>query len=379
MKVASARYAPGSGWADPLPALDSDATLVFAFGPTSAADDTALWRAVRSGFPRSIVTGCSTSGHVLGTGLHDDVVIVTAVQFEHTRVTTASASIGGADDACDIGAQLGAALASPDLRAVLVLSDGLRVNGSGLVEGLIAAVGSHVQVSGGMAGDGARFERTWVLDHGHPHEGKVVAVGLHGDALRIGAGSCGGWTGFGPQRVVTRADGNVLYELDEEPALGLYRRYLGDLADQLPASALLVPLAVRAPGAAEAVVRTILSIDETRASMTFAGDVPEGSTVQLMRASADRLIDGAATAASSSRAHFDDAQPTLSLAVSCVGRRLVLRERTDEELEAAIDELPPASALIGFYSYGEVASSGSGRAELHNQTMTITTMAEVAP
>jgi hypothetical protein len=235
-----------------------------------------------------------------------------------------------------------------------------------------------VVVTGGLAGDGDRFSRTWVLVDGRPSAGQAVAVGLYGDSVRIGHGSKGGWDVFGPEREVTRSEGNVLYELDGKPALKLYKEYLGDLAAELPASALLFPLAVRAIGgtAEERVVRTILGVDEATSSMVFAGDVPRGAFAQLMRANFDRLVQGASDAALMTREAEVDGAAVLSIAISCVGRRLVLRQRVEEETEAALEILPPGTRQVGFYSYGELSPHTNGTCELHNQTMTLTTLAE---
>ena len=79
----------------------------------------------------------------------------------------------------------------------------------------------------------------------------MVAVGLYGEHVKLGHGSKGGWDTFGPERIVTKSDGNVLYELDDKPALALYKEYLGDRAAGLPGSALLFPLALRASKALE--------------------------------------------------------------------------------------------------------------------------------
>jgi hypothetical protein len=249
-----------------------------------------------------------------------------------------------------------------------------------VVAGLSQAVPPGVTITGGLAGDGDRFGSTWVLDGAVPSAHRVLAVGLSGEALGIGTGSMGGWGIFGPERTVTRSSGNVLAELDGKPAVELYTRYLGELADQLPASALLFPLAIRQPGSDHQVVRTVLAVDEVEHTMTFAGDMPEGWTAQLMRSSTDRLVDGASVAAAMSVDGAGEDGPALSMAVSCVGRRLVLGERTEEEIEAAVDALAEGGDLIGFTSYGEIAPGRSGRAELHNQTMTVTALREsVAP
>jgi hypothetical protein len=172
--------------------------------------------------------------------------------------------------------------------------------------------------------------------------------------------------------------GNVLYELDGKPALDLYKTYLGERAQGLPGTALLFPLSVRRdePGA-DTLVRTILAIDEAKQSLTFAGDIPEGGVARLMRANTDKLVDSAGLAARTAAAGAAGVGDALIVSVSCVGRRLVLGERTDEEVETVQDSAPARSAHVGFYSYGEISPALPGRAsDLHNQTMTVTVFSE---
>ena len=240
---------------------------------------------------------------------------------------------------------------------------------------MVSGLPAGVQVTGGLAGDGDRFARTWVADRDGLRSGQVAAIGFHGSHVVLGCGSAGGWDLFGPRRLVTRSLGNVLYELDGKPALELYKQYLGDRAAGLPAAGLLFPLAVaRAQGEGPTVVRTILGIDEATQSLTFAGDIPQGVQAQLMKSQLDRLIEGAEQAASA--AQVAARGNILAVAISCVGRRLVLRDRTEEELEAVAEVLPPGAAIVGFYSYGELSPLASGVCDLHNQTMTLTTIGE---
>ncbi len=227
-------------------------------------------------------------------------------------------------------------------------------------------------VTGGLAGDGDHFEKTWVIYDGERLTGQVTAVGLYGDSVRVAHGSRGGWDLLGPEREVTRAEGNVLYSLDGQPALQVYKKYLGDRADELPATGLLFPLAIRNDESIDGLtVRTILAVDEQRQSITFAGDVPEGCFVKLMRANFDRLIDGAASASESIILDDYKGGPALCIAISCVGRRLVLGPRVEEEIDAVRESLPTDAGLIGYYSYGEISPLSSGRCDLHNQTMTL--------
>jgi hypothetical protein len=377
VQVRSISWAAAQGWAPPLPGeLDSTSTLVAAFAAPQLGGQAAPLADLGAAFPRSRVVGCSTAGEILGDTLRDDTVTVSVARFDRTRVETTTAAVAGSADSAPAGQRVAAALDAPDLRAVFVLSDGLLVNGSELVDGITGSVPPGVVVTGGLAGDGERFAHTWVLAGGAPTEGAVSAVGLYGDAVRVGAGSYGGWDMFGPERRITRAERNVLYELDDRPALALYKEYLGDRARALPAAAMRFPLAVRAGrGTERRTVRTILAVDEQHQSMTFAGDLPVGWLAQLMRANQDRLVDGAMQAAAMS-APPPRTGPQLSVAISCVGRRVVLGERTEEEIEATREALPAQAQLVGFYSYGEIAPHDGGASDLHNQTMTVTTIGE---
>ena len=374
----TARWSGASGWSAPLPAWDGPGTLVLVFGSSDLLDDDAPLRAVVAAFPHSVMMGCSTSGEILDAGLFDGSVTVAVARFERTLLALEAQTVHG-NDSGEVGRALGTRLRErgDDLAAVFVLSDGLAVNGSALAAGLTDGTRGSVVITGGLAGDGSRFERTWVLVDGHPAVSCVSAVGLYGTALEVGYGSNGGWTVLGPERVITRSEGNVLLELDGRPALELYKTYLGERVSGLPASALLFPLALRPCGGDDGeLVRTVLGVDESRQSMTFAGDVPEGSTAQLMRGTAERLVDAAQLAAVSARLSGD--VPALAVAVSCVGRRLYLGQRAEDELEAVVSGLGPNCDLVGFYSYGELSPVSAGTCDLHNQTMTITVFRERA-
>jgi hypothetical protein len=377
MELARFCYAQGE-WSARFPELDSPATMVLAFAAPSYGTQAQLLDDLGKAYPHSAVVGCSTSGEIDQTSVRDDSITVAVARFAHTRVRQAMTRLSSAADSFAAGASLADELNEQDLRGILVLSEGLNVNGSELVRGINSRLPAHVVVTGGLAGDGPRFERTWVLANGQPEPRGVVAVGVYGDRVRIGHGSKGGWDTFGPERVVTRSAGNVLYELDGRPALALYKEYLGERAAALPGSALLFPLALRpTTDDVNSVVRTVLAVDEAAQSMTFAGDIPTGHYAKLMRANFDRLILGAQAAGGAATLH-EHGDTSLSIAISCVGRRLVLGERSEEETEATLEALPPHTQQIGFYSYGELSPQAGGRCELHNQTMTLTVFSELA-
>lgn len=366
------------GWSsEPDGTLDSDRTLVVLFGASNLIDRPALVQRIFDTYPRSRIVGCSSAGEIHGTRVLDDSLVVAVAKFDHVTLRIADARISGTDESLAAGKEIARQLNAQDLRAVLVLSDGLQVNGSELVRGMNSILPASVTVTGGLAGDGDRFKRTWVIADRRLTPGFVAAVGLYGDAVRVGHGSKGGWDAFGVERRVTRSRGNVLFELDGRPALQLYKEYLGERASGLPAAGLLFPLTLRsAPSDDKRLVRTILAVDEATQSMTFAGDIPEGCYAQLMCANFDRLIQGASEAALSTGNRVATGPAPLAIAISCVGRRLVLGERAEEETEATLEVLPPGTRQIGFYSYGEISPYTTGHCDLHNQTMTLTTISE---
>lgn len=371
MHVEQTHLHPDQGWSAPA-TLDADWAVVFA--GSRAIRQPGLAAALAARYPRAAILGCSTAGEVLGTTVHDDTVVVTAVRFARSRARLAVAELGADDGSYEAGLALGQSLAADDLVHVLVLSDGSAVNGSRLAAGLVDGLPATVSLTGGLAGDGARMTETAVLANGAVGPRRIAALGLYGRALRVGWGTLGGWDPFGPERVITRSAANVLYALDDQPALALYRRYLGEHARDLPTAGLRFPLAVRSPDGAPPVVRTLLGIDEEAGSITFAGDMPEGHLARLMRANFDRLIEGAAGAA---RQCVERIGPgaELALVVSCVGRRLVLDQRIEEELDG-VREILGAAPIAGFYSNGELSPHGLASCALHNQTMTVTTLSE---
>ncbi len=378
MKTAQFQWSRNEGWNPDLPSSGAGQQgIVFVFGARPLIQAGELVAELRDHFKGAAVLGCSTSGEIAGDAVVDDSVVATAVEFEHTRLRTACATITEAKSSYRVGEELARQLNDPSLRHVFVLSDGLKVNGSDLARGLASGVSEGVSITGGLSGDSTDFAETWVVTDEAAGPDQVAAVGLYGDQLRVGYASMGGWEPFGPVRTITRAEGNILYELDGRSALDLYKTYLGDHAAQLPASGLLFPILATQAHGGEGVVRTVLSVNEQDKSMTFAGDIPQGGTAQLMKTNVDDLVDGAMTAAQTSLSELGDAQPDLALLVSCVGRKLVMKQRIEEEVEAIRDVFGADTKIAGFYSYGELCPfHQGGDCRLHNQTMTITVFAE---
>jgi len=379
MRIEQRVWTADAGWRTiDGPALNTEADLVLVFGGRPVLGEPGRLAELGRQYPHAVIAGCSTAGEISGTHVADESIVATAVAFDHATARIAHLGLATVGDSREAGRALAQTLSATDLTHVLVFSDGLTVNGSELTRGLVSGLPGGVQVTGGLAGDGCGFQETLVVAGTSAAPREVVAVGLGGERLFVGCGSMGGWDPFGPERLITRSRGNVLYELDGRSALELYVRYLGQYAEDLPASALLFPLSLRSRSGGSPVVRTVLAIDQDSGSMTFAGDLPEGHYARLMKANFERLIDGANDAARAAYDSLGSRPPELALLISCVGRRMVLQQRTEEELESVRDVLGPAAVLTGFYSYGEIAPvSPMAACELHNQTMTVTTLLEI--
>jgi len=351
-----------------------NANLVLVFGSGALLERHCA--TLRHDYPEAQLIGCSTAGEICGEHVLDDSLVSTALRFDKTSLRVVRYPLPASLDIRELGRSLSEGLLGPDLQHVFVLCDGIHINGSKLVEGMTQMLPKEVAITGGLAGDGDRFIRTHLLTGTGVLDGGGVAIGFYGTSLHVGYGSLGGWDAYGPKRRVTKSSGNILVELDGRNALAIYKDYLGDYARGLPASALLFPLSMEAEDN-RVVVRTILGIDEAAQSMRFAGDMPEGSLVRFMRANFDRLVEGAMGAAKSTSLGNGETVPELAVLISCVGRKLVLGQRVEEEVEGVRTVLGPKPVLAGFYSYGEISPFAPDAAcAFHNQTMTITTFAE---
>lgn len=352
------------------------ANLVLAFGERVFLDQVQPYKKIRNLYPEAQIVICSSSGQISDANLIENNIIATALEFEKTIIKVSEIDILKNSNIQDLGDVIKDSLFNDNLKSILILSEGSFINGTELINELIKQTKGIVPIFGGLAGDGYKFEKTTIGLNNDATQGKIVAIGFYGNAIHFGFGSDGGWSDFGPEREVTLSEKNILYKIGDRFALDLYKEYLGKYAMELPGSSLYFPLSMKENKDAIPVVRTILSIDEEKKSMTFAGNIPQGSFVRLMKGNLDKLIDASYNAASQI-AKNRSTEPELALVVSCVGRKIVLGNRVEEELEVVKEVFGKNILICGFYSYGEISPNFNKVAcELHNQTMTVTTICE---
>lgn len=349
------------------------ADLILLFGGISFFDDAAGFQEILNSLAPASVVGCSTAGEIAPNGVHDNTLCLTALKFAKSKFKQSRAPIRKMADSEATGRELAGPLAGPDLKAIFILGRGLDINGSAVIAGIRSVVGPKVTLTGGLAGDAGRFQKTYTVFNKSFSSEEVVAVGFYGEALHVSFGSMGGWEPFGPVRVVTKSEANVLYELDGKPALDIYKMYLGEeRVKNLPFSALMFPFQMMQESTGDkGLTRTILGVDEATKAVTLAGDMPLNSKVRLMHASNEGLVAGAKAAAESA-AGDRGVDSGLSVLISCVGRKLVMATDIEDELDA-VKEILRSPSMTGFYSYGEICPLDKmGDCRLHNQTMTIT-------
>jgi len=377
MKVEQLNWTQAAGWKKlKSSAISEKANFLLVFGGIDEVNKPERFNELREMYPNANIVMGSTAGEIIDDRVQDETITATAIWYEKTILKFTEINVRDHTDSYTCGCAVRESLESEDLNHILVISDGGMVNGDELVRGINESLDNKILVTGGLAADAGRFSKTFAGLNKAPESGKIVAIGHYGDDLKVSHGSKGGWDEFGPIRTVTHSEGNVLFELDGQNALELYKKYLGEKAKELPGAALLFPLSLYRDDGSQ-LVRTILSIDEEQGSMTFAGDIPNNAEVRFMMANFDRLIDGAANAAEESYVRMDKDQPEIVLMISCVGRKLVLDQRIEEEVESVKEIFGDDVIYTGFYSNGEISPVlDSVGCSLHNQTMTITIYSE---
>eukprot|EP01156_Anaeramoeba_ignava_P007704 Anaeramoba_ignava/a353322_86.p1 GENE.a353322_86~~a353322_86.p1 ORF type:complete len:377 (-),score=39.67 a353322_86:183-1313(-) len=351
--------------------LDSENTLIICFGSTRFEDIKDGFENLISTYKKSKIIGCSTAGEIYDDLVYESSLSVVIMKFEKSIIKICSEKCINSENSFEVGEKICNNLFNEELKSIFVLSDGLNINGSQLTKGF-NKVSKNTIITGGLAGDGADFKKTWVLVDNKPVSNYITAVGLYGDNIHTAYANGGGWKKFGIDRMVTEAKNNILYKLDYEPALQVYKKYLGDKSENLPASGLLYPLMIKEEGYKESKVRTILGINKQEQSITFAGDIPNGSEVMFMKATFDELVQGAKEVGDKLQRFDYKNKNATCIVVSCIGRKLIMGQKIEEELEAIKDILDDKINLIGYYSYGEISPLNDGTCDLHNQTVTLT-------
>jgi hypothetical protein len=320
--------------------------------------------------PTTRVIGCSSCAEINSEDATTGSVTAMGLRLGGLTATVVHAR-DEAHDSRAVGRRIGEALAGTDPSLVILLVDGITLNSTPVLAGIQSVLGARVPVVGGVAADDLSFKHTEEYVDGEVLTGAAVALALTGP-LAVRTVVAGGWQALGEARVITRAaDSKTITELDGTPALEVYRHYLGTFGRDLDNAGLEFPIGVvTMPGDAgpadEPFVRAVQGAAADGRGVRVSGDIAEGATVRMMRASRDELIASAAAGMAAAAAELT---PALALVFDCAGRKVVLGTRYQEELRAAFARLPEGLPKVGFFTYGELAPR-AGRTIHHDETFT---------
>jgi hypothetical protein len=351
---------------------DEVVDIIFVFGHINSLKSYNHFSLLKSKYPDANIVGCSTAGNILDTTIDKYEVIATAISFDTAKVKVFSTHLFQKSISQDTF-DLVNSIEKEGLKHLFILSPGL-INGSEIVEGI--KVDKNITVSGALAGDEDKFESTYLFFNEKKGSDLLIAICFYGDSIHTSVGCDTGWNEFGATRVVTKSKKNIIYEIDNKPAIELYEKYLGNSIDSLPNSALRFPLSIRDSINDENEIILVMMDINSDKSLVYAGNIKEGSIIKLMKTNVSNLLEGASLSAKRVKSYNE--KESLSLVISCAARRSVLKQFSEEEVEVVKEILPLKTQIIGFYSYGEIApfSNELSKSLLHNQTMTITTIYE---
>jgi hypothetical protein len=363
--------------------LSAKPDILWAFGAISY-DQQRLLEGIASTAPGTPLVGCSTDGEISTAGLSVNSVVVLALSSDRIQFHTACVE-HLSHDSYAAGVALGERFQKLDCRYIQIFSDGLTGNADKIIRGIKARLGDDIKIAGGTAGDGGDFKQTFQYSRERALTDSIVAVAFEGD-FGFGTGTACGWFPVGITKRVTRAVGNVVYELDGQPALQAYEKFLGKHAALLPAVGVEYPLGMLGPyGDVEDdsyfLCRATMGVDRESGAIVFAGDVPQGARVKMTIGNETDIIqaagEGARTAMGKLQHRNSQIKPKVIFLYSCMARKLVLGSRTNEEILAVQQAAGGSVPVIGFYTYGEYAPIGQhDHSYFHNETATMTVIGE---
>lgn len=379
MQVEQKKWSKAKGW-NTLShhTLKKQANLVLVFGSTRLVQDQRMFDEIRAMYPTAEVVLSSGAGEIMSGQVDTDTLHTTAIYFECTTIKTIEIDLKNVKDSFDAGAHISAQLDKDRLCGLMIFSNGNLINGSHLLTGLQLNLSESIPITGGLAGSYSLSSSTYTGLNHIGQLGKVVGIGLYGHHLKIGHASKSGYTPFGPEIFITKSSNNVLFELNNEPIFDFYKKYVDTIFEDIEEAMCTYPLGIKIEHQQERLLRSFVRYNKKNRGAIFAGDMPEGAKVRMMRSNIHLMIDAAKEATIASGKNFGIKNPDLLLCVSCIRRKTVLDTWVNEEMESVHQAFDAKVPMAGFYSYGEIApQSPNQKSELHNHTITITALEEL--
>lgn len=250
--------------------------------------------------------------------------------------------------------------------AILILGSGLETDGEQLVRGIQHVAGNDVSMFGGLAGDDTQFKETFVFSEEKLENNGAIVMALNTSQYIIQGLATSGWVSIGADKIITHAEGNIVYTIDGQPALDVYKDYLNVSDTDLPEIGVEYPLLIKKPGAQD-VLRAVINVDREKKSLIFAGTVPNGAVVTFSSSPGFEIIESTRNKVNEFHNHNEEAD--LLILFSCMARHNALGPTISEEIDEAWHNW--AKPLIGFFTYGEIGNNYNAACDFYNETFTM--------
>ena len=308
-----------------------------------------------SGYDLNVV-GSSSGGNILVDGgaktIYEDSAVVTLVELNDAHYAYLVKDRGKISS-FDFGANIGQwGLEKFRKPSFIVIASGLSLNGQEFVEGIIESAGKDVSMFGGLAGDESKFEQNFVFSGDKVLENGAIALAFDSEHVDLQGIATSGWVGLGKDLTITSSESNIVYSIDNEPALKVYKKYLSVQDSDLPAIGVEYPLLIKREDDNYA-LRAVMGVDREKEALIFAGTVPQNATVTFSSSPGFEVIDR--TKEKISKFHSEQPEAEVLLLFSCMARHLALGPVISEEISFPAEKwgLP----LSGFFTYGEIGTN----------------------
>jgi len=342
---------------------DNDQLLIQIFTALTDREDILKLRdSIHTLLPAAKIIGATTDGEICSGTVSTGETVISISQFEHTQLK--NILVENCTESFQTGKTLASTLTSPRTKLLITFTDGLRCNAEQYLNG-ITSVNDTMVIAGGMAGDNANFQQTFVFTQTDISNHGAVGIALESERLSIHTDYRFNWQPVGRNMTVTKVEENRLYTIDHTPAYEVYRHYLGkDVADKLPATGVELPLIIKKGN--DLIARAAL-IRHKDGSITYSGNFHVGDQVSFGYGNTEMILEQSIN----TQNHLDDHLVESIFIYSCMGRRRFMPDLIENEIRPFQNRCEVA----GFFTYGEFFTFPEGK-ELLNQTMTILALSE---
>tara|TARA_R110002124_G_scaffold97014_2_gene241784 strand:- start:5129 stop:6268 length:1140 start_codon:yes stop_codon:yes gene_type:complete len=324
------------------------------------------------------IFGATTAGEFIDgeIGEESTAIMLLDIKPEHFKVTHLET---GERETRNIATEIGKkGLETFSNPAFIVASGGISTDGEMIVKGIEDAIGPEVTIFGGLAGDDFTMTGTYVFTNGKYDIDGLVAIILDEDHVQVAGLATSGWQPVGTVRTITKSEGNVVYTIDDQPALDVVIKYMGvnknidEWTEVIMNVGSEFPMQLQREGA-EPVIRAPLFANKEDRSLICAGGVPQGSKIRFSLPPdydvIEKVIEECETVKEN---ELPNAEAMIMF--SCKARHLSLGPMVSEEINS-VKEVWNAP-MAGFFSYGEMGKATKGKHEFHNNTCSLVVLAE---